>query len=203
MGQEKTVTRDETHPRKTLQYSVGVVFVLVAIVCVILAQFYPRVYAAVQLQVPVYARYSAEDQLVMHSAAIRSPAILRPVIARIPEAKRLARGDTFAWLSSEIDARPLDPDRLEIRLVGYPKDRRLITKMVDAIADEYVEFLGKEVQQEIDELTAARTHEQRKARPDNAMIRKIDERLAEVDSRLAKLPIPTSKVIDRRLGWGR
>jgi hypothetical protein len=107
------------------------------LVCLILSLFYPRVYASVEVQVPTMTKATAPT----YQQLVRANQILGAVVVRHPEFRETTGVETVSWIGARIDVRHLGKDILEIRMSGRPIDRKRLQEMVDAIAEELVDFL--------------------------------------------------------------
>lgn len=124
-------------PRRRWQFSLTTLFVLVTIACVVLSQFYPRVYVATKVQIPGMTATTAPT----YREVVLSNRLLSGVATRCPQINQLAGIATPSWLRANIEVRHTQKDILEIRMSGRPADRDRMQGLINAIAEEYVDFL--------------------------------------------------------------
>ena len=123
--------------RRRWQFSLATLFVLMTVVCVILSRFYPRVYVSTKIQIPGMAATTASS----HRAIVLSDRVLSGVATRYPQINQLAGVATPSWIRVNVEVRHTEKDILEIRMSGHPGDRHRMQGLVDAIAEQYIDFL--------------------------------------------------------------
>jgi hypothetical protein len=124
-------------PRRRWQFSLTTLFLLVTIASVVLSQFYPRVYVSTQVQIPGMTATTAPT----YREVVLSNRVLSGAATRYPQINQLAGIATPSWLRANIEVRHMEKDILDIRMAGRPSERDRMQGLVNAIAEEYVDFL--------------------------------------------------------------
>ncbi len=124
-------------PRRRWQFSLATLFILMTIVCLILSRFYPRIYASVEVQLPAMTAQTVPTYMQV----VRTKHILSGVANRRLELANTSDMATLSWLQSHLEVRHVGKDVLEIRMSGRPSERKRLQAIVDAIAEEYVDFM--------------------------------------------------------------
>jgi len=174
-----------------------------AALCFTLSRFYPRTYALVRLDVGA----TNETEANTISMVARSQTVLRATVAQHPEIAHLTDGDPINWLRIHVEALPTDDNMVEIRMSGFPKDRRRLQAGVDTVAEQLIIFLddvqsGSE--KELAQLQKMYDEKRGDALQDEQVLAEISQRIQKIQSELERHPAPPkAKVIERATGWGR
>ena len=202
-----TATTASKQPRRgRWQFSLATLFVLTTVVCLVLSQFYPRIYAAADVQVrtmpkalaPTYMALAASDTMVSN------------VLARHPELADTAGASTDSWIRTRLEVNHLEKNTIEIRMSGRPRERKRLKQLVDAIAEEYVAFLvDMERSTENEELALLQSKrdelQDTSSQPDGEgarraeLLKVLNRRIEEIEQRQKKDPLP-AKVLRHRSG---
>jgi hypothetical protein len=202
-------------PRRRWQFSLATLFIFMTVVCLILSRFYPRMYASAKVQVPAMTKATTPTYV----RVFRTHTILAGVLVRHPEFTEIAGAETESWIRARMDVKHVEKDILELRMSGPPADRERLQELVDAIAQQYVDFLQElngpsdeeiaKVQEIYDELEAqkAQTSPPLESAEADSLETQRDKRLELVASEIKRLKQmqkqtpPPPKVLGRSSGW--
>jgi hypothetical protein len=178
-------------PRRRWQFSLTTLFVLMTVACVVLSQFYPRVYVSTQVQIPGMTATTAPT----YREVVLSNRVLSGAATRYPQINQLAGIATPSWLRANIEVRHMEKDILDIRMAGRPSERDRMQGLVNAIAEQYVDFLTP-LTGRISNVTIATLEFQRRQLksssdefmlPDEAEGTTDDQEVAQLQARRAEL----------------
>ena len=196
--------RERTNPRRRrLQFSLATCLIAVAVLCFTLSRFYPRVYVLVRLDVGA----TNQTEATTISMVARSQTLLTAAVAQHPEIADLTEGDPINWLQIHVEALPTDDNMVEIRMSGFPKDRKRLQAGVDIVAEQLINFLddvrnGSE--KELAQLQKTYDEKRGEAIQDEQVLAAITQRIQKIQSELERRPAPPkAKVIERATGRGR
>lgn len=138
MSQTKPNTAEPPKPpRRRWQFSLATLFLLMTVACLVLSRYYPRMYASVEVQVPTMTKATTPT----YQAILRADRVLAQVVVRHPEFREIVGVETVSWIRNRMEVNHVGTDVLQIRMAGRPAERKRMQKVVDAIAEVYVDFL--------------------------------------------------------------
>ncbi|MFT7642969.1 MAG: hypothetical protein ACI9G1_004732 [Pirellulaceae bacterium] len=190
-----------TTPKKRLQFSIGGLLIVFLVVAIVLSRFYPRVHATVQIKV------ADPGQLDVHCMIVRSNLVLSRATSINWKSIALMDGDRIQWLENNIEAHAVGKDTMEIRVVGYPKDREQLQSIVDAVAKSYIKFIDSQRSTEsqiLTEMQAAYNSVKQEEPSNTQLLTAIDNQIKSLKQNIAKNPPPAKpRIVKRESKMGR
>lgn len=201
----------KSRSRRGRRFGLKFLMLLTAIFCIVLAQYYPRVYEAVEIE--WLKTDGAVGDIATYRALSTSRAVLRRVFDKSPELKELSGDDDpIDWAIRQLRVSVVDEETTQVRVLSRPSKRRKMGVLVVAVAREAIAFVAESqtgMQKEV--IAALRT-----AREDlldnlagkvDADRQRVEVFLQEMDMKLAemeteeKLPEFVPQITERTSGW--
>lgn len=200
-----------TNPKRTRRlarrlgrrFGLKTMLLLIALICVVLSRYYPRVHTIATIDCGATTATEART----HAIVLTSPMILDLVLEKNPGLFEFTDEPPFQWMLGHVEVTSNASNLVEFKVVGYPTEKTSLRLVVDAFSATYVSYLGDQwnaQKQEVFHLLDGARAEMADAKtPNEIRLRDaVEKRIEELHEQVPTVLPKKAKVVRVTAKWG-